>query len=185
MRRFFETEQWLPLPLERVFAFFANPVNLPPLMPGWQHARIEAASFQPPPPRPGGLPAIEGAAAGDGTELTITARPFPFSPLRGSWLARIEQFRWNEGFCDVQLKGPFRFWRHCHSVRAAEKPVQTGMVSSSEVEGTIVRDVVEYELPIIGNSAFIDRLAVRPQLGAMFAFRQRRAAQLLAAETLS
>ena len=183
MRRRFETEQWLPLPLEQVFAFFSNPANLPPLMPRWQRARIDAVAFQPPPPRPAGLPPFDGVAAGDGTELTITARPFPFAPFRGSWLARIEQFRWNEGFCDVQLKGPFRFWRHCHSVREAPNPKgnpsHNETATTAPILGTTVRDEVEYELPFVATIALIDRFAVRPQLQATFAYRQKMAAELL------
>ncbi len=40
MRHTFQTEQWLPFPVELVFAFFAYPENLPRLMPAWQKARI-------------------------------------------------------------------------------------------------------------------------------------------------
>ena len=43
MRHSLQTEQWLPYPRERVFAFFADPGNLPPLMPEWQRARVERA----------------------------------------------------------------------------------------------------------------------------------------------
>ncbi len=118
MRRF-ETEQWLPFPRDLVFAFFANPANLPPLMPQWQQARIDEATFRPPPPKPPDSREFPTVAAGDGTTLTITARGLPGIPLRGSWHARIEDFRWNEGFCDVQLSGPFAYWKHCHSVRDA------------------------------------------------------------------
>ena len=36
MHHTFTSEQWLPYPVEPVFAFFANPENLPRLMPKWQ-----------------------------------------------------------------------------------------------------------------------------------------------------
>ena len=45
MRHRFQTEQWVPYSLERVFAFFADPGNLPPLMPVWQRARVEGANY--------------------------------------------------------------------------------------------------------------------------------------------
>ena len=48
----FETDQWVPFPVELVFAFFANPSNLPHLVPAKQKARIEDLRLQPPPPRP-------------------------------------------------------------------------------------------------------------------------------------
>ena len=48
----FQTSQWLPFPVELVFAFFANPVNLPRLMPPRLETRIEDARIAPPPVRP-------------------------------------------------------------------------------------------------------------------------------------
>ncbi len=171
MRQQFETEQWLPFPRTLVFAFFANPRHLPPLMPRWQHARIDEATFYPPPPRPEGTPVYPGVAAGDGTRLTITARGLPFLPVRAPWNALIEDFRWNEGFCDVQLRGPFAYWRHCHSVRDAASP-QDGS------PGTIVRDHVTYELPLQPFSA-IGLPMAQAAMAAMFKYRQARAEKLL------
>ena len=171
MRQQFETEQWLPYPRPLVFAFFANPANLPPLMPRWQKARIDEASYAAPPPRPANTPDYGTRAAGDGTRLRITARGLPFLPLRAPWDARIEDFRWNEGFCDVQLRGPFRYWRHCHSVCDGVSP-------SSGEGGTIVRDHVTYELPLWPFSKPglpVARFAMR----SLFRYRQRQAELLL------
>ena len=170
MRQHFETEQWLPFPIEVVFAFFANPANLPPLMPAWQKARIDEVTLVPPPARqPEDLAALPGVFAGNGTTLLITARAAPGLPLRLPWLARIEDFRWNEGFCDVQVKGPFAYWRHCHSVRKEARDGQ---------RGTVVRDEVEYTLPLWPVSAIgapLGPVAMR----ALFGYRQARAEVLL------
>lgn len=171
MRQRFTTQQWLPLPVPVVFAFFANPANLPPLMPTWQKARIDAVALRPAPPPPEGTPT--GIAAGDGTEITITARALPWLPLRGSWLARIEGFRWNQGFCDVQVRGPFRFWRHCHSVQEAPE------AGEDSAKGTLIRDEVEYELPLLGSVASVDRFVARPALRRVFECRQKQARNLL------
>ena len=171
VRQHFMTEQWLPFPVPEVFAFFANPANLPPLMPAWQRARIDEATILPPPPRPPGAPVLPGVAAGDGTRLLITARAVPGLPFRLPWLAEIEDFHWNDHFCDVQLKGPFGYWRHCHSVHAEVRDGQSG---------TVVRDAVVYELPHPALSwigAPLSPLAMR----AMFGYRQRRAALLVRA----
>ena len=172
MRLSYETEQWLPYPRELVFAFFANPENLPRLMPKWQKARIEEATFAPPPPRPQNTPRYPGIAAGSGTRLTISARPFPLSPIRAPWEALIEDFRWNEGFCDIQLRGPFRYWRHCHSVRDAESP-------HTSLPGTLLRDQVEYELPLGTLSAIADQILVKRGFRSIFAYRQKRTGELL------
>ena len=173
MKHVFESEQWVPFPRDLVFAFFANPRNLPPLMPHWQSARIDEVQFCPPPARPANTPAYPGVAAGSGTQLKITARGLPGLPLRGTWFALIEDFRWSEGFCDVQLRGPFAYWRHCHSVQDAASP-ETGE------PGTMVHDHVTFELPLDG----VTRAGLPVVLlvfKALFRYRQVQTAKLLPA----
>jgi ligand-binding SRPBCC domain-containing protein len=162
----FHTEQWLPHPVETVFAFFADPANLPRLMPAWQRARIDHATYIPPPPPPAPFPGSTNITAGAGTLLHLTLRPIPFSPIRIPWDALIEDFRWLHGFCDIQLRGPFRYWRHCHTVQPARN-------------GTLLRDTVDYELPLGPLSALADKLFVHQQLAATFRFRQGRTLELL------
>ncbi len=171
MHSHFHVEQWLPQPVELVFAFFANPENLPRLMPKWQAARIEEASFSPPPQRPEGAPRYPGIVAGDGTTLTLSFRPFPYSPIRISWDAKISHFIWNRQFCDTQVRGPFHFWHHCHKVSAAPNP-------GGGAPGTLLRDEIEFELPLDPASRIALPLVCR-QMDAMFRFRQQRAAELL------
>ena len=173
MRLHFQAEQWLPYPVEDVFAFFANPANLPRLMPRWQHTRIDRAEVIAPPAPPGGSQIPPETAAGSGTQLTLTFRPLPYSPIRLSWDALIEDFRWNEGFCDVQLQGPFRYWRHCHSVYPARSPLDGS-------PGTRLRDAVHYELPFGASNTLGGRLIARQQFTALFRYRHRRTAELLA-----
>lgn len=170
----FTTEQWLPYPPELIFAFFANPENLPRLMPRWQKARIEEAVFAPVPPRPPNAPRYPGMAAGDGTRLTLSFKPVPFSPIRIPWEAKIEDFRWNQGFCDVQLEGPFKSWRHCHTVTAA---------TQNDIAGTTLRDEVSYELPLGPLSGLANTLVARHGLAYTFRYRQRRTTELLALAT--
>ena len=166
MRHHFKTEQWLPFPVDLCFAFFSNPENLPRLMPQWQKARIEEAAFRPPPPAPAGLRRYPGVVAGPGTTMTLSFKPFPFAPMRVPWDAEITEFAWNEHFCDVQHRGPFRFWRHCHRL-------------SAENDGTRLRDEVEYELPL-GLLGEIAARAVMPaQFKSIFKFRHERTAKLM------
>ena len=106
MRHRFQTEQWVPYSVERVFAFFANPANLPPLMPAWQHARVERAHYLPPPAAP--VFDKAGLVAGEGSLISISFRPVPLLPVRLGWDAYIAEFRWNDSFCDEQRRGPFQ-----------------------------------------------------------------------------
>jgi uncharacterized protein YndB with AHSA1/START domain len=57
-------EQWVPFPIERVFAFFSNPENLPRMMPASSRTKIIVLNRMPAPtPRAG---VDSGKAAGVG-----------------------------------------------------------------------------------------------------------------------
>jgi len=165
----YDAEQWLPFSVELVFAFFSNPENLPRLMPKWQKARIEEASFAPPPAHPNPARRLRGIAAGVGTRITISFRPFPLSPVRLPLEAEIAEFVWNDHFCDIQVRGPFAHWKHCHRLLAETR---------SGVAGTMLRDHVEYELPG-GRVAQLAQPFVAFQLASTFKYRQARTVELL------
>lgn len=170
----FETEQWVPYPVELVFAFFANPANLPHLMPRKLETRIEDARVMPPPPRPlADEPSrrFKSVAAGVGSEILISFFPIPWVPRRVSWLARITEFEWNSHFCDAQVHGPFTEFNHRHGFHAETRNGQ---------DGTLVSDVVEYALPFgwLGRAGGV---MVRRQLVVSFAHRQKRLPEILAA----
>ena len=168
MRHLFEAEQWLPFPLPIVFAFFANPQNLPPLMPAWQRARIEELRLIAPPALPAGSPARLGT--GIGTTMILSFRAVPGLPFRLYWHALISEFIWNNHFCDNQTAGPFAYWNHCHSVRAETR---------NGTEGTVVRDRVEYELPLGPIGDLANLVAGKAQMRYIFRFRHEQAAKLM------
>lgn len=167
MRHRIEMQQWVPYPLEQVFSFFANPQNLPPLMPHWQQARIDTATIVAPP----GRPQHAQPAAGVDTRMTISFRPLPLSPVRMRWQARIAAFAWDDHFCDEQLTGPFAYWLHCHRVEAA---------SQEGVAGTLVTDDVTYEMKFGPLGELANRLGGAWQMRSLFHYRQRQLLRLLA-----
>jgi len=170
MRFSYRTEQWLPYSVPAVFAALANPGSLPRLMPAWQKARIVEGSIVPPPPPPTPSPRAV-VAAGVGTRLLLSFAPFPHSPIRVRWEAQISEFVWNNHFSDRQLRGPFAYWNHRHSVTA---------VTREEISGTNIVDEVEYELPFGALGRLAHRLWLRTQIERTFAFRQEQFADLLA-----
>jgi ligand-binding SRPBCC domain-containing protein len=178
MRRTFHSEQWLPYPLELVFAFFANPQNLPRLMPPWQKARIEEAAIVAPPQPPETSPAsrLKSIAAGAGSLITITFKPFPHAPIRIPWQAEITAFTWNHRFCDTQLRGPFASWNHCHTVTSETQPNETG----KPIQGTRLADDIDYELPLGKLGDLANHLFIARQLHNTFAYRHTRTRELLA-----
>jgi ligand-binding SRPBCC domain-containing protein len=175
MRYHYQAEQWVPFPIEMVFAFFANPENLPRLMPAWQKTRIESASLAPPPPRPLVSARFPDVAAGAGTKMTFSFLPFPFSPVRVPWDAEITEFVWNEHFCDVQNRGPFLYWKHCHRLASKSRLRGPGVVT----DGTLLIDAVEYELPFgpLGNLA--NFLLVKAQMKSIFDYRHKQTLEML------
>jgi ligand-binding SRPBCC domain-containing protein len=174
MAQSFRTEQWVPFPVELVFAFFANPANLPHLMPPRLQTRVEDARIEPPPQRPthpDPSRRFQSIAAGRGSEILISFIPIPWIPRRVSWLARITEFVWNSHFSDEQVRGPFGMFRHRHGVEAE---VRGG------VEGTLVSDDIQFGLPF-GILGRIVGGMVRKNLAKSFAHRQERLPEILAA----
>ncbi len=163
----FMTEQWVPFPVDRVFAFFADPHNLPRLLPPWQDARIDSLELQAP---EGGS---KSHAAGRGSRILLSFRPVPLSPIRLRWLALIDDYTADHHFCDLQVTGPFRYWRHCHLVNPE---------THGEVAGTRVTDVVDYQWPGGPAGSAIDLLGGRLQIRQLFHYRQRRLLRLLRKE---
>jgi ligand-binding SRPBCC domain-containing protein len=130
-------EHWVPVPLPRVFAFFADPHNLPRIMPPSQGAKIIKLNLVPP-RLPVGAP-LRGAErmAGAGTEIMFKFRVIPYIPVHERWTALITEFIYHEHFSDTQKQGPFKSWHHTHTF---ESKIVDG------VEGTTVGDEVEYEV---------------------------------------
>ena len=172
MRHTHHAEQWLPYPIETVFDFFANPENLPRLMPAWQQARIDSSVLAAPPYRPGTNPASapDDKVAGPGTRMTISFLPFPHAPFRISWDAEITAFEWDNHFCDVQHRGPFAYWKHCHRLETQPR---------GALEGTLLQDNVEYELPFGPFGDLAQALFVKRQMESIFEYRQKLTAELI------
>jgi ligand-binding SRPBCC domain-containing protein len=164
-------EQWVPYPLEQVFEFFSNPENLPRIMPAASSTRLVLLKREPPPPIVPTMPTRK--AAGVGSVIVTTFRVFPLLPIRAKWIARITEFEWNHHFADVQDKGPFKSWHHRHEFAG---DIRDG------INGTTVRDVIEYQvgLGVLGNIANL--LFVRRQMEETFSQRQHTLPKLLKGE---
>jgi ligand-binding SRPBCC domain-containing protein len=78
-------------------------------------------------------------------------------PLR--WLTRIEEWERDRAFVDRQLRGPYRLWRHRHEFEARGA-------------GTLVRDRVDYALPVGFLGELARRAFVGRDLDRIFDFRR-------------
>jgi ligand-binding SRPBCC domain-containing protein len=98
--------QFIPAPLETVWAFFADPRNLNAITP--PDMRLDTVGT-PEPTRVGQL---------------IAYRVRLGLGIRVSWLTEIRYLRVNEYFVDEQRLGPYKFWYHEHHFVARDGGVE-------------------------------------------------------------
>lgn len=165
-------EQWVPESIEKVFVFFANPNNLPRIMPPDTGIELVALKLVPPPILPARLPAGANREllAGVGSEIVTSFRLFPFLPFRNQWIAVITEFEWNHRFADVQKKGPFERFQHWHEFSVEIR---------SGARGTTVRDVIQYEAGFGVLGDLVQKLFIGPSLKRTFEYRQKMLEKLL------
>ena len=169
----FTTSQWVPYDIESVFSFFANPNNLPALMPPWQRVRIEYLNIIPPPRQRvplGPRNTFPSVIAGNDSTIVMSFRPFPLLPIRQKWQAVIESFAWSDQFCDVQESGPFAYWKHCHYVREETR---------ERIDGTLITDDVVYELKLGRLGDLVHGLFFTGRMQRLFSYRQAQVLRLL------
>jgi ligand-binding SRPBCC domain-containing protein len=167
----FETEQWVPYPVERVFRFFANPGNLPRIMPPSTGTELVELKLIPPPDAPAGAAVTnQPALAGIGSEIVTSFRIFPLGPFRARWIALITEFEWNHHFADIQKSGPMKSFHHRHELRGE---MRSGMA------GTVVHDRIEYEIGFGLLGRIAQKLFLARQLKKAFAYRQQVLPRLL------
>jgi ligand-binding SRPBCC domain-containing protein len=183
LRYRFKTQQWIPYPVELVFAYFANPHNLPGLMMDWQKLRLEEAIIVPPPPRPlapDPTHRLHTLAAGNGSIITFSFRPLPYSPVRLPWESAITSFEWNRSFADLANRSPFRYWEHLHLFETETRANAAGVL----VQGTLVKDELEYSPPGAGDkgwSLLLQNSVVHPMVKRIFRERHKKLVTILPA----
>ncbi|MGO9520033.1 MAG: SRPBCC family protein [Candidatus Korobacteraceae bacterium] len=163
MSQRFEAEQWIAVPVPHVFAFFADPRNLPRIMPPKQ-ATVVQLNLVPPPFPADAIPSDGERMAGVGTKIVFKFRAIPHLPMHEKWTALITEFSLNEYFVDTQQQGPFRRWHHTHAFEAK---------TVNGRDGTLISDAVEYEVGfgIIGR--MLERLLFQRMLHTTFEYRKQ------------
>jgi ligand-binding SRPBCC domain-containing protein len=84
-----------------------------------------------------------------------------------SWRTRIEVFEPPVRFTDLQLAGPYRRWHHLHEFSAVSG-------------GTLMRDIVDYELPLGPLGAIARALFVGRTLERIFDYRGESVTKIFA-----
>jgi ligand-binding SRPBCC domain-containing protein len=128
----YQREVRVEAPLEEVWEFYSRIEGLEALTPDWMHLRVEQIRG------PGGESDPNALEAG--TEIRLSIQPFGLGP-RQRWTSRITRREEDDRaavFEDEMIDGPFPEWNHAHYFY-------------SDDGGTLVRDRVEYELPVVGG----------------------------------
>lgn len=84
------------------------------------------------------------------------------SPLLGikmSWQTEITQVENQKSFTDFQKKGPYKLWNHHHEFIENE-------------DGVLMKDTIDYELPLGFLGEIAHRLFVRKKLEHIFEYRK-------------
>lgn len=143
--------QRVQLPIDQVFAFYGDALNLERITPPW-------LGFEVTTPRP-----IE---MGVGTLIEYRLKLHRV-PVR--WRTRIEAWEPPHRFVDAQIKGPYSLWEHTHTFE------------DDGPEATIIRDRVRYSIPFGPLGDLADRLLVRRDLKQIFDYRRDAVARELGA----
>lgn len=142
--RVLEREQIFPLPVEQVFAPFADAGNLQAITPPWLHFRIIS---EPDAMRPGAI-----------IEYRLRLHGLPVR-----WQTVIETWDPPYRFTDVQARGPFALWHHTHVF----EPVAGGASTS-----TLARDRVRYRVGFGPFGEIAHALFVGRDVERIFDFRR-------------
>jgi len=155
----FELETVVAAPLERVWAFYSDPVNaLPALTPPNVEVSMESAD----------MPVQVGSRV-----VLIIRQPVVGRRVR--WVARIVEHRPPHAvafgeearFVDEQESGPFKSWRHEHDFERIDE------------KSTRMLDRVTYRVPLGPIGWLADVVFVRRKLGEMFRYRHEQTKRLL------
>jgi uncharacterized protein len=135
--------QQVSRPLAKVFDFFSRAENLEALTPPWLNFKIRGVNP---------LPVQRG------TLINYSLRVHGI-PLR--WTSEIVEWDPPHHFVDLQLRGPYKLWRHVHRFESRDG-------------GTLISDTIKLALPLgfVGRLAY--KIKVRSDVQEIFAFRKKQ-----------
>ncbi|MEI6873165.1 MAG: SRPBCC family protein [Verrucomicrobiota bacterium] len=141
--RSLEAEQWVPLPLKDVHAFFSEAQNLEKVTPPEVGFRILSP-----------LPIV--MKVGAQIEYLIRLNGVPMR-----WSSKITEWNPPHDFTDEQVRGPYAVWRHTH----AFKEENEGTLITDSVQYAV-------PFSGWPGVRFVERFLVEPQLRKIFAYRK-------------
>jgi len=135
-------EQQLNCTIERAWDFFSSPLNLADITPKDMNFQV--------------LTQMNGERIYEGMLIEYKVSPILHIPMH--WVTKIVSVDYHKSFTDFQSKGPYKLWNHYHEFVQNEK-------------GILMKDVVDYELPLgfLGSLAHV--LFVKKRIEDIFNYR--------------
>ncbi len=136
-------EQQVARPRPEVFDFFSRAENLEVLTPPWLNFKILEVKPQP---------------VRQGTLINYSLRIHGI-PLR--WTSEITEWEPPHRFVDLQLRGPYKLWRHEHLFEERDG-------------GTLIADTINLALPLSALGQIAYKIKVKSDVEEIFAFRKEK-----------
>lgn len=142
-------EQYLPIAIEKAWAFFSSAKNLAKITPAEMQFEI--------------LTKLTDEPIHSGMEINYIVRPLLNIPLK--WTTEITDVTAPFVFKDRQVKGPYALWEHTH-------------VFASVPGGVRMTDEVKYALPLGVLGGIMHGIIVKKKLADIFNFREKALTEL-------
>jgi ligand-binding SRPBCC domain-containing protein len=137
-------EQQLNCDIETAWNFFSSPFNLSKITPKDMSFKVVSNLADQP--------------IYEGMEIDYRVSPLLKIPMR--WKTVITQVEEQKSFIDFQKEGPYKYWNHLHEFLPND-------------HGVLMKDTVDYALPLGILGTIAHSLFVRRQLEDIFNFRYR------------
>lgn len=135
-------EQHLNCNIKEAWEFFSSPKNLSLITPKDLGLTV--------------LTKFEDNEIYEGMIINYKVSPLLNIPLK--WQTRIIQVDYQRSFTDFQEKGPYKYWNHFHE-----------FIPKSQ--GVLMKDTVDYELPLGVLGVFAHNIFIKNKLKSIFEYR--------------
>jgi ligand-binding SRPBCC domain-containing protein len=140
----FKRTQEIKCPIEEIWSFISNPINLKEITPDYMGFDIVSEKV------PSKM--YEG--------MIINYKVSPILGINTTWVTEITHLKENSYFVDEQRVGPYKIWHHQHILK-------------STTNGVLMTDIVSYQPPfgVIGNLA--NKIIIKQKLNEIFNYRTK------------
>lgn len=136
-------QQQLNCDLEKAWSFFSSANNLSIITPPEMKFVV--------------LTQLEDDVIYEG--MTIDYHVSPLLNIKMNWQTEIVQVNQHKNFIDFQNKGPYKMWHHYHEF-------------VENKNGVLIKDIVDYELPLGLLGEIAHNLFVKKKLESIFDYRK-------------